>query len=153
MSDVQFVIGKLIENEIGAFYEGSVFDRWLKVELPNGKIITIFDSELIFDGLTDGETYEFILAPLSIPRENLRNGLSERDVVLDIQEILEWQPREPFIIICPDLLEKTLTIAKTFLGTVVLLGQEAESEMYIDDDNQRKLIAIRLDLLGVRAIE
>ena len=150
MSDIRFFVGKLIENEIGAFYEGFIFDRWLKIELQDGKIITIFDHELVFDGLIIGQNYEFITLAFSIPQKNLRHGLGKRDVILDIQAVLEWQPNEPFIVICPDILGKTHTVATTSLGGVVL-GQRYETEIYIDD-NQHKLITIRFDLLAVRTI-
>ncbi|MGB8343355.1 MAG: hypothetical protein WCD86_00645 [Ktedonobacteraceae bacterium] len=39
----QFITGILVENKDGATYEGVVYDRFLKLRLPTGKVFSIFD--------------------------------------------------------------------------------------------------------------
>jgi len=64
----QFITGILVENKDGATYEGVVYDRFLKLRLPTGKVFSIFDGpNPISSGLVIGERYEVVLLSLLIP--------------------------------------------------------------------------------------
>lgn len=68
MGKKPFIAGILIENRDGATYEGVVYDRFLKLQLPTGKVISIFDKfNPISSGLEIGERYEVVLLSLLIP--------------------------------------------------------------------------------------
>ncbi len=59
-----FVAGVLISNEPNAVYEGSVFDRYLKLQLDNGGSLVVFDPEAISGKLVVGHRYQIIIFPL-----------------------------------------------------------------------------------------
>lgn len=64
----QFVVGTLIENEEGATYEGVVYDRFLKLQISTGEILSIFDPfRPISTGVPINDQYEMILASLPVP--------------------------------------------------------------------------------------
>jgi hypothetical protein len=61
-----FIKGVLIENEEGATYNGKVYDRFLKLRLSNGRVLSIFDPfGPLSTGLAKGEVYEMIVIPLA----------------------------------------------------------------------------------------
>lgn len=58
----------MLENKDGATYEGVVYDRLLKLQLPTGKVLSIFDGfNPISSGLVIGEWYEVVLISILIP--------------------------------------------------------------------------------------
>jgi hypothetical protein len=61
-----FITGVLIENEEGATYQGKVYDRFLKLRLLDGQLLSIFDPfGPISTGLREGEVYEMVLITLA----------------------------------------------------------------------------------------
>jgi hypothetical protein len=68
MNKEQFIAGTLVESKDGATYEGAVYDRLLKLQLPTGEVLPIFDGfNPISSGLVIGEWYEVVLLSLLIP--------------------------------------------------------------------------------------
>lgn len=64
----QFIAGNLVESKDGAMYEGVVYDRLLKLQLPTGEIVSIFDGfNPISSGLSTGKWYEVVLLSLPVP--------------------------------------------------------------------------------------
>lgn len=62
-----FITGVLIENEEGATYEGKIYDRFLKLRLLDGHVLSIFDPfGPISTGLPEGEIYEMVLITLAV---------------------------------------------------------------------------------------
>jgi hypothetical protein len=56
---------ELVKNEIGAFYDDAVWDRWLEIKLNNGDTINrVFDPEALSTDLNVGQQYTFLLFPL-----------------------------------------------------------------------------------------
>ncbi len=67
-----FIIGVLVENEDGATYQNHTYDRFLKLQIADGQVLSIFDPPGLYGpistGLNTGESYEMILITLPVPR-------------------------------------------------------------------------------------
>ncbi|SRR6266568_2259485 len=62
----EFITGVLVENKDGATYQGIIYDRFLKLRLLDGQMLSIFDPiGPISTELKTGETYELILVTLA----------------------------------------------------------------------------------------
>lgn len=70
-----FINGLLVENEEGATYEGKVYNRFLKLRLLDGQVISIFDPCAISIEASVGETYEMILLAFPAQKSILYNSV------------------------------------------------------------------------------
>jgi hypothetical protein len=155
----QFVLATLEQNEPGAVYEGSVFDRWLTILHSSGKRLHIFDPSFPVNmsaSLKVGQPYELVISPvvlgdLKVQNDNNEFNQGERYWQGKVLT-LDWQFREEsFSHAVSDLQSERWSLVETDLGTIALqprklhaLGVRAEVGSSISWKE------FRTDLLAVR---
>jgi len=151
----QFISGTLIENEDGATYEGEVYDRFLKLRLAQGEVLSIFDPTPISGDLLLNTTYEMLLVSSAL---NVRVS-AEDTPDLQAKELegtivqLDWQAiAEEYALIRPELLKHPWVLIETNLG-LVLINHKLVERSGLDQTSVNKRIRwknTRLDLFAVR---
>ena len=146
----RFVQGILIENEEGAKYEGTVYDRFLKVRLADGQVISIFDPfGPISTGLAVNEIYEMVLVtfPVSVSYftanpPSLASGLWQGTIV-----DAHWLAPRGYRTSIERLYTRDWALLETSVGYVLMDGKEIKAPSSNGGVVQWK--NVRLDLYAV----
>ncbi|MCL4253769.1 MAG: hypothetical protein KJ043_08320 [Anaerolineae bacterium] len=148
MDNVKFIVAKLLDNEIGAMYQGYVWNRWLTIELPNGKIVKIFDLRLLSENLVIGMWYEFILFPLTFDKKYM----TKRDTFVIEEVILDWSSiGRNFLVKHESLDEGSFSVIRLD-GVGCVLETKELPDVFETDDKKIKIVCGRFDLYGVRQL-
>lgn len=147
-----FIMGVLVENEDGATYRGKVYDRFLKLQLVNGKVLSIFDpAEPISVDLSVGSFYSMVLItlPLSEPisyTQEIMSDLDESAIQGRVVNI-EWKgSKENYKYAHPEAYTQSWILLETQFGRL-LMSQNHRRVLKVGDNIQWK--SIRFDLCAV----
>ena len=150
----QFVHGTLIENEDGATYESEVYDRFLKLRLTQGEVLSIFDPTPISSNLLLGTTYEMVLVSsalnVRVSEEEMPDLLPKEWEGTIVQ--LDWQAiSEEYVLIRPELLKHSWVLVKTDWGHVLISRKivERAGPGQISVNQRIRWKNVRLDLFAV----
>lgn len=136
----QFIVGTLIENEEGATYEGVVYDRFLKLLIASGEVLSIFDPfRPISTGLPIDDQYEMILASLPVPgsiytdKRLLSFNENEKNIWKgDVIEILWVSNTENYRRIRADEFERGVWILLTTTrGNILISHKDIEMSLLV----------------------
>jgi hypothetical protein len=122
-----FITGTVVQNNAGAEYEGTVYDRRLVLHLLGNQELFIFDpAEPISTELSINESYELVLIPFVVSVQIVSApSQAELPVNLDVWQgtVIDthWKaPKEGYRFVRPDLYEKEWILLATALGNVLL---------------------------------
>jgi hypothetical protein len=155
----QFVLATLEQNEPGAVYEGSVFDRWLTIAHSSGKKLPIFDPSFpvnISSSLKVGQPYEFLVSPVVFRDLKIQDDIGEvQRGELEWQGIvrtLDWQfKKEDFPLAVTYLYDEHWALVETQLGTVAFKSRKLQAlDVRAEIGATLCWKELRTDLLAVR---
>lgn len=149
MKQFSFIYGQLIRNDIGAIYEGHIWNRWLKVRISDEFDIDIFDENNISASLLIGNYYDFIITPL-LGDVNLSINNDKHQNVDLICENWTYADNEYMICRSQSLVNQTWCILHTPLGCVLLHKSSLQYAIQLSHDKYEIVIA-RWDLEGVKS--
>lgn len=147
-----FISGLLEANEPGATYMGTVYDRFLTLRHPTGKILTIFDMHAISTELLSGTTCELMVrATLWRSLRYHRNPTSAPRTTVWVGEVasLDWKPPKDacYQFVNPELFATEWVIVTTPLGQLLMSPEEIGQTL--DVGGVLEWEGERLDLLAV----
>lgn len=155
----KFILATLEQNEAGAVYEGSVFDRWLTIAHSSGKKLPIFDPSFpvnISSSLEVGQPYEFLVSPVVFRNLKVQSDfgvaqLGEHDWQGKVRT-LDWQfKKEEFPVAVTYLYDEHWALVETQLGTVAFQIEELEAlDVRVEIGATLCWTELRTDLLAVR---
>jgi len=124
-----FIAGTLEVNKEGAVYEGTVYDRWLKLRHKSGQLLTIFDPDAVSGELLVGSKYEVIVqanvfASIVYFPERQINPLYDNWQQGKILN-LNWQAvGNNYLLSYDDLYKGNWILIETILGQLVIHPQD-----------------------------
>ena len=146
-----FITGVLVQNEEGATYEGTVYDRFLQLRLKQGQVLSIFDPPVpISTNLLVNEVYQMVLAVLAIsvtPAAENPSELKADEWEGTIAE-LDWKvPQERYRSARPSLSSRSWVLVTTSLGQLLINRKEITSPISVGE--RVRWENIRFDLYAV----
>lgn len=144
-----FVTAKLLENEVGAMYEEDILDRWLTLELSHGRLLKIFDSQVISNDLLLGNSYEFILYPLTFNKK-----YADVYTTFLINKInSDWNiSLEVNLLVSNDFIRSKNYSVVELEGVGGVLMKKELFNLFESEDKKMKVVCGRFDLYGVKEI-
>src|SRR5579863_48348 len=150
-----FFKGLLVENEEGATYEGKVYNRFLKLRLLDGQVISVFDPCAISTEISVGNTYEMIL--LAFPAQKSILYSSDTLLLPSILETDDWYGtvieqhwrliKETYRFSCSYLCDGERILLMTPRGQLLMSSKEIDSPINVGGTIQWK--NVRLDLCAI----
>jgi hypothetical protein len=147
MKEFSFIHGQLIENSVGASYEGYIWNRWLKVRISDEIDIEVFDENNISESLVIGNYYDFIISPLL---GDLNLPINS-DRLQSVELICEnWLCKDAKHIICASesLIGRLWLILLTIFGCVLISQNSLQYANHLTE-NKYEVVIARWDLEGV----
>jgi len=137
---IKFITGLLVQNKAGATYDDIIYDRKLKLHLPNGQELSIFDpAEPISTELATDEAYEMVLIPFVVSVNIVAPSQisAESDSTLDSKQWqgtiidLHWKAaKDRYRYAHPELYEQEWILLTTSYGNVLLSPQSTQETLH-----------------------